>query len=148
MKVVLRENVTDLGKRGDIIEVATGYARNYLIPQSLAIVATPGIEAQAEQMRRSRMLRDAKDREAAEEIAKHLVAKTITITARVGDGERLFGSVTASDIAKAVTEQTGVDIDRRKFQFDDHIKELGSYQIPVRLHFDVQFPISVEVVRQ
>ena len=148
MKVVLRENVTDLGKRGDIIDVATGYARNYLIPQSLAIVATPGIEAQAEQMRRSRMLRDAKDREAAEEIAKHLVAKTITIAARVGDGERLFGSVTASDIAKAVTEQTGVDIDRRKFQFDDHIKELGSYQIPVRLHFDVQFPISVEVVRQ
>ena len=87
MKVVLRAAVAGLGKRGDIIDVSTGHARNFLIPQALAIPATPGIEAQADSMRRSRMLRDAKDREAAEEIAKHLVSRTISIPARA-DADR------------------------------------------------------------
>jgi large subunit ribosomal protein L9 len=146
VKVVLREAVSGLGKRGDIIDVATGYARNYLIPQSLAIPATPGIEAQADSMRRSRMLRDAKDREAAEEIAKHLVSRTIVIPVRA-DGDRLFGSVGAGDVSAAINEQAGVDIDRRKLQLADSIKELGSYQIVVQLHSDVQFPVMVEVVR-
>ena len=146
MKVVLREAVAGLGKRGDIIDVSTGHARNFLIPQALAIPATPGIEAQADSMRRSRMLRDAKDREAAEEIAKHLVSRTISIPARA-DGDRLFGSVTAGDVAAAIHEQAGVDIDRRKLRLDDAIKELGSYQVVVQLHSDVQFPVTVEVVR-
>ncbi len=146
MKVVLRAAVAGLGKRGDIIDVSTGHARNFLIPQALAIPATPGIEAQADSMRRSRMLRDAKDREAAEEIAKHLVSRTISIPARA-DGDRLFGSVTAGDVAAAIHEQAGVDIDRRKLRLDDAIKELGSYQVVVQLHSDVQFPVTVEVVR-
>ena len=144
MKVVLRQPVDGLGKRGDIIDVSVGHARNYLIPHALAIPATAGIEAQAESMRRSRMLRDAKDREAAEEIAKHLVSKTISITARAGEGDRLFGSVSMSDIAAAINDQ---DIDRRKLEIADAIKELGQYQVTVRLHSDVQFPVTVEVVR-
>ncbi len=147
MKVVLRQPVDGLGKRGDIIDVSVGHARNYLIPHALAIPATAGIEAQAESMRRSRMLRDAKDREAAEEIAKHLVSKTISITARAGEGDRLFGSVSMSDIAAAINDQAGVDIDRRKLEIADAIKELGQYQVTVRLHSDVQFPVTVEVVR-
>ena len=147
MKVVLRQPVDGLGKRGDIIDVSVGHARNYLIPHALAIPATAGIEAQAESMRRSRMLRDAKDREAAEEIAKHLVSKTISITARAGEGDRLFGSVSMSDIAAAINDQAGVDIDRRKLEIADAIKELGQYQVTVRLHSDVQFPVTVEVIR-
>ena len=131
MKVVLRQPVDGLGKRG-IIDVSVGHARNYLIPHALAIPATAGIEAQAESMRRSRMLRDAKDREAAEEIAKHLVSKTISITARAGEGDRLFGSVSMSDIAAAINDQAGVDIDRRKLEIADAIKELGQYQVTGR----------------
>ncbi|HEX9968652.1 MAG TPA: 50S ribosomal protein L9, partial [Acidimicrobiales bacterium] len=116
MRVVMRTDVDGVGKKGDIIEVADGFARNYLIPKGRAIKATPGVQAQATALRRSRDLKDAKDRESAEVVARTLVPKVITIAARAGAEGKLFGSVTAADIITAVSEQAGVDLDRRKLQ--------------------------------
>jgi large subunit ribosomal protein L9 len=146
MKVVLRADTDNLGKRGDIIDVADGYARNYLLPKGMAIPATAGVEAQAEAMRRSRDLRDAKDREAAEVVARTLVPAVIRIQARSGAGGRLFGSVTVADVADAVATQTGVTLDRRKMHLDEPIKSLGTHEVPVKLHSDVEFRVTVEVV--
>ncbi len=146
VKVILRADVSGLGKRGDIVEVSKGYARNFLAPRQLAFPATEGATAQAEAMRRSRDLKDAKDREGAEEIAKVLVARTIEIPARVGSGGRLFGSVTTTEVADAVLEQTGIELDRKDLQMEEHIKDLGTHHVFARLHADVQFPITVEVV--
>jgi large subunit ribosomal protein L9 len=144
-KVVLRADVDRVGKKGDILEVADGYARNFLIPRGKAIVATPGVMAQASSMRRARDLKDAKDRESAETVARTLVPAVIRITAKAGAGGKLFGSVTAADVASAVTAQTGVDLDRRKVHLGEPIKALGTHQVPVKLHTDVEFPITVEV---
>jgi large subunit ribosomal protein L9 len=147
MRVVLRQDLANLGKRGDICEVADGYARNYLLPKDLAIVASAGVANQATAMRRSRDLRDARDREAAELVARTLVPKVITIPVRAGGDDRLFGSVTTSDVAAAVAEQTGVELDRRKLHLDEPIKSLGTHEVPVKLHSDVEFRVTVEVVR-
>ena len=146
VKVILRSDVAGLGKRGDIVEVSKGYARNFLAPRQLAIPATDGAAQQAQAMRRARDLKDAKDRESAEEIAKVLVARTIEIQARAGEAGRLFGSVTSTEIADAVAAQTGIELDRKDLQLEEHIKELGTHHVTARLHSDVQFPITVEVV--
>jgi large subunit ribosomal protein L9 len=145
VNVILRDDVAGLGKRGDIVEVAPGYARNFLLPRGLAIKATPGAEAQAAAMRAKRALRDAKDRESAEEIARRLVAQVVRVSARAGEGGRLFGSVTATEIVTAVTDQTGVELDRKAVHLDEHIKSVGSHQVVVRLHPEVEFPLTVEV---
>jgi large subunit ribosomal protein L9 len=146
VKVILRSDVSGLGKRGDIVEVSKGYARNFLSPRGLAMPATEGAEAQAQAMRRARDIKDARDRESAEEVAKVLVARTIEISARAGGGGRLFGSVTSTEIVAAVREQTGIELDRKDIQLDEHIKEVGTHQATAHLHSDVQFPITVEVV--
>jgi len=146
MRVILRADVDELGKRGDICEVTSGYARNYLLPRGLAMKATDGAVSQAGSMRRARDLRDAEDRSAAEEIARTLVPKTITITAKAGAEGKLYGSVTAADITAAVSEQVHVELDRRRINLDEPIKATGSHQVPVKLHADVQFPLTVEVV--
>jgi large subunit ribosomal protein L9 len=147
-KVILRADLPGVGKRGDICEVADGHARNYLLPKGLAIPASDGAVAQAKAMRRARDLRDAKDRASAEEIARSLVAKTFTIKVRAGAEGRLFGSVTAADVVDAVATQGGVTLERRQVNLADPIKALGNHQVNVKLHSDVQFPISVEVVKK
>ncbi len=147
MRIVLRADMPSLGKRGDIVDVADGYARNFLLPKGHAIRATPGVTSQATAMRRSRDLRDAKDREAAETIARTLVPAVIRIPARAGAGDKLFGSVTASDVAEAVAEQTSVVLDRRRLHLEEPIKTLGTHEIPVKLHSDVEFRVTVEVVK-
>jgi large subunit ribosomal protein L9 len=149
MRVVLRSDLDKVGKRGDIVDVADGFARNYLLPKGFAIVATTGVTAQANAMRRARDLRDAKDRESAEVVARKLVPMVIRIPARAGSGDqaKLFGSITASDIAEAVAEQAKVTIDRRRLQLDEPIKALGTHEVPVKLHSDVEFRVTVEVVR-
>ncbi len=144
--MILRSDVDGLGKRGDIVEVSKGYVRNFLEPRGLAIAATAGAEAQATAMRRARDIKDARDRESAEEVAKVLVARTIQVSARAGGGGRLFGSVTGHEIADAVLEQTGIELDRKSIHLDEHIKEVGTHQATAILHADVQFPITVEVV--
>lgn len=146
MKVVLRTDVENVGKRGDIVDVAPGFARNFLIPVGSAIPATNGINAQADSMRRRRDLSDAKDREAAQTIARTLVPAVIQIKAKAGAEGKLFGSVTTADLAAAIAEQTGVELDRRKLQLADPIKSLGTHEVPVRLHADVEFQVTVEVV--
>jgi large subunit ribosomal protein L9 len=146
MRVILRSDVSGLGNKGDVVDVANGYGRNFLLPRGLAFVATPGAESQAEGMRRSRAVKDAADRAAAEEVAKTLVSSPVTITARVGADDKLFGSVTAADIAAAVTAQTGVDIDRKQLHLADPIRTAGTHLVPIKLHADVEFPVTVEVV--
>ncbi|MGH9293554.1 MAG: 50S ribosomal protein L9 [Acidimicrobiales bacterium] len=145
MRVLLRSDVAALGKRGDVVEVADGYARNYLFPGRHAIAATNGTAAQAASMRRSRDLRDAKDREGAEAIARVLVPTVITILARAGSGGRLFGSVTSQDVVTAVREQTGIELDRRRLAADEPIRSLGVHELGVRLHPEVELRLTVEV---
>jgi large subunit ribosomal protein L9 len=146
MRVVLRSDIDKVGKRGDIIDVADGYARNYLLPKGHAIVANDGVTVQAAAMRRARDLKDAKDRESAEVVARTLVPMVIRISARSGPGGKLFGSVTATDVADAVADQTRVTLDRRRLQLDEPIKSLGTHEVPVKLHSDVEFRVTVEVV--
>jgi large subunit ribosomal protein L9 len=147
MRIVLRSDLPNLGKRGDICDVADGYGRNYLLPKKLAILASSGVTSQATAMRRSRDLRDAKDREAAELVARTLVPVVIKIPVRASGDNRLFGSVTSSDVAAAVAEQTGVELDRRRLHLEEPIKALGTHEVPVKLHSDVEFRVTVEVVR-
>ena len=146
VRVILRADIPTLGKRGDITEVSDGYARNYLFPKGLAMVASEGAVSQATAMRRSRDLRDAADRTAAEEVARTLVARTITIQAKAGAEGRLFGSVTTADVVSAVESQTGVVLDRRKMA-GEPIKTLGTHTLTAKLHADVEFPVTVEVVK-
>jgi large subunit ribosomal protein L9 len=146
VKVILRADVSDVGKKGDIIDVADGFARNYLVPKGLALRATDGNVQQAASMRRARDLRDAKDRGAAEEVARVLVPAIITVKAKSGAEGRLFGSVTSTDVASAVQDQTGIELDRRKLQLEEPIKSVGTHQVPTKLHPDVEFAITVEVV--
>ena len=146
MKLILKADVAGVGHRGDIVDVADGYGRNYLVPKGMAMKATAGAEAQAAAMRRSRDLKDAEDREAAQEVAKALVATTVTITAKASPEGKLFGSVTANDIVEAVKEQTGAGLDRRQLQLDEHIKDVGTHQVFAKLHADVAFPLTIEVV--
>lgn len=146
MQVVLRSDVEGLGKKGDMVVVADGYARNYLVPKGYAIKSTPGVQAQADAMRRARDVKDARDREGAEAVARRLVPLVIRIPAKAGREGRLFGSVTAADVAEAVTAQSGVELDRRRLHIEEPIKALGSHEVPVKLHADVEFRLNVEVV--
>lgn len=146
MKVILRDDVTNVGRKGDVVDVADGYARNYLVPKGLALRATGGAMAQAEAMRRSREVKEIRDRESAEEVARRLSPSVIRITARAGAEGRLFGSVTATDLAEAVEAQTGITLDRRRIHLDDPIKSVGSHEVAVRLHADVEARLQVEVI--
>ncbi|MEA2843402.1 MAG: large subunit ribosomal protein [Actinomycetota bacterium] len=148
MKIILRSDVANVGKKGDVIDVSDGYGRNYLVPKGLGMLATDGAISQAAAMRRSRDLKDARDRDAAEQVARVLVSTVIRIPAKAGAEGRLFGSVTSTDVAGAVKDQAGVTLDRRRIHLDDPIKALGVHEVPVRLHADVEFRVSVEVVPQ
>ncbi|MGH9029319.1 MAG: 50S ribosomal protein L9, partial [Acidimicrobiales bacterium] len=146
MRVLLRDDIDGVGKRGDVVDVAKGFARNYLLPTSRALVASEGISQQAAAMRRSRDLRDARDREAAQTVAQAINDKPVTVQARAGAGGRLFGSVTAADVAEAVGAQTGAVLDRRKIHLGEPIKSLGTHVVEVVLHSDVRVELTVEVV--
>lgn len=146
MKIILRADVAKLGRKGDVLEVANGYGRNYLVPKGLALKATDGAIAQAASMRRARDLKEAKDREGAQEVARRLTPVVIKISARAGPEGRLFGSVTTADLADAVATQAGITLDRRKIHLDEPIKSVGTHEVAVRLHTDVEARLSVEVV--
>jgi large subunit ribosomal protein L9 len=146
MKVLLRSDINGVGKRGDIIDVSGGFARNHLLPGGKAIVASPGVEGQAASMRRSRDLRDARDRESSETVARTLVGNTVTVHARAGAAGKLFGSVSAVDIVREVESQTGAVVDRKDLVLDEPIKETGVHNIRVELSGGVIFELNVEVV--
>ena len=148
MKVVLREDVESLGRKGDLLDVADGYARNYLVPRGLALRATKGVVAQSESMRRNREAREVRDRESAQELAGRLTGSPLQVKARAGEGGRLFGSVTTADIAAAVQAATGVELDRRKITLTEPIRELGDAEVPVKLHADVEVVLAVSVVAE
>jgi large subunit ribosomal protein L9 len=145
MKLILRSDLDGLGKRGDIVDVADGYGRNYLLPRGLALKASPGAVEQAARMRRARDLRDAAAREAAQSIATTLVPKIITIPAKAGNEGKLFGSVTVADVVDAVREQTGIELERRQLTADP-MRSVGQHTVMAKLHADVAFPITVEIV--
>jgi len=147
MKVLLRNDIAGVGKRGDIIDVAGGFARNHLLPAGAAIRATPGVESQAAAMRKSRDLRDARDRESSETVARALVGTVITIPARA-KGDRLFGSVSPADVVHKVEAQTGAVIDRKDLVLDEPIKALGEYNVRVELVGGVVFELTVNVVAE
>ena len=146
MKIVLREDVETLGHKGDLVDVADGYARNFLVPRGLAMKATRGGIAQAEAMRRNRSAREERDRGEAQELAGKITASKIVVTAHAGEGGKLFGSITSADLAEAIALQAGAEIDRRWIQLAEPIKELGALEVPVRLHGDVTASVQVEGV--
>ena len=147
-KVVLRADVSGVGKKGDILDLADGFARNYLVPRGQALVASAGIEAQANAMRRSRDVKDGREREAAEQVARTLVPAVIAVKAKTsGSQGKLFGSVTTADIVEAVAAQTGITLDKRDIHLNEHVRTLGTHQAQVKLHADVQFSVTIEVQR-
>ena len=144
MQVILRNDIDGLGKRGDIVDVADGYARNFLLPKGHGIKASAGAVEQAAKMRKARDLRDASDREAATTVASTLVPKVITLTAKAHDG-KLFGSIHDAEIVAAVAEQTGIEIDRKAIVIDEPIRTLGQHQVKANLHPEVSFPITLDI---
>ncbi len=146
MKVLLRNDVRGVGRRGDIVEVKSGYARNYLLPGGLALAATDTMEEQAKSMRKSRDLRDAADRQAAETQKAAIEAAKISVGARAGTNGRLFGSVTEADIVNAIRTATNVSLERSQIGMDEHIKEVGTSSVEVYLFDGVIATINVEVV--
>ena len=145
MKVILRSNVEGVGYTGDVVEVANGSAQNFLMPKGLAMRATEGAVSQAAAMKRSRDLQDLKQREVAEEAAQRLEAVSISIEARVGQDDQLYGSVTTSDIAEAVQAQTGIELDRRNMSLEEPIRQVGTHQVEMRLHPEVRAQLTIEV---
>jgi large subunit ribosomal protein L9 len=147
MEIILREHVENLGKRGEIVKVADGYARNYLLPRKLALPVTEGNKRHVERERKIMETREAEERGQAEAIAARLLAIDISISRRVGDTEQLYGSVTAVDIADFLKSK-GFDIDRRKLILPEPIKAIGDHNVPLKLHREVTVPLVVHVVKE
>ena len=147
MEVILIQDVPSLGDAGETANVAPGYARNYLIPKKLALPATAGNLRQWEDMKNTRMKAQERDKIAAESLKERIEALSITIAKAAGEEDKLFGSVTSSDIAHALEEQ-GVDIDRRKIVLSENIKRLGDYTISIKLMTEVVAELKLEVVRE
>jgi len=147
MEVILREDVDRLGTRGQVVEVAAGYARNYLLPKRLAVAATESNRKIVEQERQAHLRREAKLKGEAEDLAKLMTGVTVTIAQKAGENDQLFGSVTAKDISEAL-EKKNFTLDRRKIQLEEPIKQLGEFKVPVRLHRDVIAEVTVQVVRE
>src|ERR1700722_4882543 len=146
MRVLLRGDVAGVGRRGDIVNVADGYARNFLFPTGQALKASAGIEGQAGAMRRARDLRSAASEEAARTQADVLGGATITIAARAGSTGRLFGSVTTHEIADAISAQKGVEVERDSIGLPEPIKAVGPVDVPIHLFGDVSVTVTVEVI--
>src|SRR5271169_5965720 len=142
MEVILKEDVAKLGARGDVVKVAEGYGRNYLLPKKLAIEATPGNRAVIEQMKSAALRRVAREKGDAEKLAELLAGVSVSFTRKSGEHDQLFGSVTSADIAHEL-EHKSFNIDRRKIHLDEPLKQLGEFSVPVRLHKDVTAKVKV-----
>jgi large subunit ribosomal protein L9 len=147
MDVILREDIDKLGSRGQVVHVAAGYARNFLLPKRLAVAATEANKKIVEQERQSHLRKEAKQKTEAEDLGKMMAGVTVTIAQKAGENDQLFGSVTSKDVAEAL-EKKNFSIDRRKIQLDEPIKQLGEHKIAVRLHRDVTAEVTVNVVRE
>jgi len=147
MEVILKEDVAQLGHRGDVVKVADGYGRNFLLPKKLAIEATAGNKKVIEQMKASAVRKTQKDKSDAEALAKQFEGVNVTITRRTGEQDQLFGSVTTSDIA-AELEKQGFTVDRRKIELDQSIKTLGNFDVKIRLFREVTATVKVTVAKE
>jgi large subunit ribosomal protein L9 len=147
MEVILREDIQKLGSKGDIVTVKNGYARNYLLPQKLALLATTGTRKQVVEMKAAAARKDASQKSAAETLAEQMSAVELTFTVKAGESDQLFGSVTSMDIAEAL-EAKGFSIDRRKVELAEPIRTLGEYTVPVRIHREVAASVKLQVVRE
>ena len=146
MKVILTKDVPELGKQGDVVAVANGYARNYLVPRSMAVKASSGAMHQAEKMREARAESEKRALEEADRIKDALAGTKVVIAARAGDEGKLYGSIGAADVAEAIKKYAGVDLDHRTIQIDPTIRSSGLHEVTIRNHPDVEFIISLDVV--
>lgn len=147
MEVILREDIEKLGSRGQVVEVAAGYARNFLLPKKLAVQATDANRKIVEQERQAHLRKEAKLKNEAEDLGRLLSAVTLTFSQKAGENDQLFGSVTAKDVADGL-EQQSFHIDRRKVMMEEPIKQLGEHKVPLRLHREVTVEITVVVVKE
>jgi large subunit ribosomal protein L9 len=147
MEVILREHVDNLGRRGEVVKVADGYARNYLLPRKLALLATAGNKKQIERERSKFDLKELEEKKVAAAVSERLAGVEIEIARKVGETEALYGSVTSSDIAEALAAK-GFDLDRRKLQLPEPLKRLGEFDVPIKLHPDIITHIKVKVVAE
>lgn len=144
MQIILREHVDNLGRRGEIIEVANGYARNYLIPQKLALLVTDNSRRQIEREREAAEIRDSEERQVAEALAQQILLVDCVVSRKVGEQDVLYGSVTTADVAECLKE---FNIDKRKIQLSEPIKKLGEFTVPVKIHRDVTAEVKLKVVK-
>jgi large subunit ribosomal protein L9 len=147
IEVILKEPVDNLGNRGDVVKVAPGYARNYLLPRKLALAVTEGNKRQIEAERKRASVIEAQERTTADALSSRLAQVEVVVARRVGERDTLYGSVTSADIVEALARQ-GFEIDRRKLQLPEPLKHLGEFSVSVRLHRDVTTPIKVLVVKE
>ena len=147
MEIILREDVDKLGSRGDVVKVAAGYARNFLFPRRIAVVATDSNRKIVEQERQSHLRKEAKHQGEAEALGKLLTAVSVSIARKAGENDQLFGSVTAADIADALAAQK-YDLDRKKIHLEEPIRTLGEHKVPVRLHRNVSVDVTVYVTKE
>jgi large subunit ribosomal protein L9 len=147
MEVILKEDVAKLGSRGDVVKVAEGYGRNFLLPRKLAIEASASNKAVIEQMKAASVRRSAKEKTQAEELAKQFDGLSVTFQRRSGEGDQLFGSVTSGDIADAL-EKKSFHVDRRKIQLHEPLKQIGEFDVPVKLHKDVTTHLKVVIEKE
>jgi len=147
MEVILKEDVNNLGSRGDVVKVAEGYGRNFLLPRKLAIEATSGNKKVVEQMKAAAVRRSAKEKSQAEELSKQFDGLSVSFHRKSGEQEQLFGSVTSSDLAEAL-EKKGFSVDRRKIQLHEPLKSLGEFTVPIKLHKDVTTHLKVVIEKE
>jgi large subunit ribosomal protein L9 len=148
MKVILLKDVKGSGKQGDVINVSDGYARNFLLPRNLAKEASPSAIAEINKQKESQRLKEEEMKQKAQELASGMNKMSVTIYAKTGEGERLFGSVSVADIAKAVKKEYDIDIDKKKITLDEHIKLLGEYKCSVKLYAGVSADLNVIIARK
>src|SRR5512135_1412592 len=147
MEVILREHVDNLGRRGEVVKVAEGYARNYLLPRKLALPVTEANKKQIERERANAEARDAAEKQTAEAQAARVGAANVTIKRRVGENDTLYGSVTAADITDALAK-LGIEVDRRKVQLHEPLKQLGEFPVTIKVHRDVVAQVTVKVIKE
>ncbi|HXV70481.1 MAG TPA: 50S ribosomal protein L9 [Acidimicrobiia bacterium] len=146
MKLILTSDVDPLGKRGDVVDVADGYARNFLLPRKKAIKANEGALAQAEAIREARIEAERRAKEQAENIATQLVGSRVVLAAQAGDEGQLYGSVGVSDVVEGIKRFTGIELDRSQVHIAEPIKAIGLHEVQVKVHADVEFPLTLDVI--
>jgi large subunit ribosomal protein L9 len=146
MKLILTSDVEPLGKRGDVVEVAKGYARNYLLPRNLAIAANEGALQQAESVREARLEAETRARELAENMAQQLAGTRVVLAAQAGDEGQLYGSITVGDVIEGIARFTGIQLERGQVAIASPIKAIGLHEINVKLHPEVEFPLTLDVI--